>query len=255
HNIYEHLFDGKVGAPVRKKLQNGAKVLEFCCESGVWTSEVAAEYPNSEFYAVSSVQPESINKFNNITFIECDIFKRLPFPDNEFDYVFSKDKFLYMEKNKFQEVLLEIFRILKPGSWLEVIYSCTTDLVYGPSYKRLCGAMDSWYKVQNIDLEIIHNFENYLKKSGKTEDILCRTIDTQLNGGYAFGEFIIEIILFFYRSSRDYLAPFMNISFEEFDNLVNNAESELNSEDNKTTLRHIQKQDCEGYKSDVEMQK
>lgn len=29
HNAYDYLFNGKVGVPIREKLQNGAKVLEF----------------------------------------------------------------------------------------------------------------------------------------------------------------------------------------------------------------------------------
>ncbi|CAG8797408.1 17175_t:CDS:1, partial [Cetraspora pellucida] len=98
----------------------------------------------------------------------------------------------------------------------------------------------SWQKKQNIDLEISNNLENYIKKTGKAEHMLCRAIDTQINGGNAFGEFAIEVTLFFIRSSRDYLAPFMNISFEEYDNLLNDAESELIAEDNKITLRNKQ---------------
>ncbi|CAG8751406.1 9225_t:CDS:2, partial [Cetraspora pellucida] len=186
HNIYEHLYNGRIGAPVREKLLNGAKV--------------AADYPNSEFYGVDFAIPDYFvspyfGDKANVTFIECDIYKKLPFPDNEFDYVFSKDKCLYMERSKFQQVLLELFRVLKPGGWLE---------------------------------------------TGKAEHILCRAIDTQIKGGYAFGEFITEVILFIYRSSRDYLAPFMNISLEEYDSLLNNAESEFIAEDNKTTLKNKQ---------------
>ncbi|CAG8825798.1 20188_t:CDS:2, partial [Cetraspora pellucida] len=145
HNIYEHLFNGKIGAPVHEQLQNGAKVLEFCCDGGIWSTEVAAEHPNSEFYAIDFVISDyfavnSDDEDNNVKFIECDISKKLPFLDNEFDYVFSKDKCLFMERNTFQQVLLEIFRVLKPGGWLEIVYSLEPDVAYAPAYTRLYDA-------------------------------------------------------------------------------------------------------------------
>ncbi|CAG8857119.1 14090_t:CDS:2, partial [Gigaspora margarita] len=63
-------FNGNVGAPVHEKLQSGAKV--------------AAEYPNTEFYAIDSFPlPDSID---NISFIEYETIKKILFPDNEFDY-------------------------------------------------------------------------------------------------------------------------------------------------------------------------
>ncbi|CAG8522033.1 3272_t:CDS:2 [Cetraspora pellucida] len=213
HSFYEYLFNGNVGAPVHEKLRNGAKALEFRCNDGIWSSEVAAEYPNSEFYAVDSIVSKFNDELNNITFIGCDISKKLPFPDDEFDYIFSDDRFLLMEKRTFQEVLLEIFRILKPGGWLET---------------------------QNIDYDTVENLENYLQETEKTESILYRIEETKIGNGHTSGEFLLQTILLFYRNSRDLMTSFMNISSKEFDDLLKNLESELNVEDSKITLRHKQ---------------
>ncbi|CAG8537641.1 6694_t:CDS:2, partial [Cetraspora pellucida] len=212
HNIYKLIFNGKVGAPVQENLQNGAKVLELCCEDGIWITEVAVEYPNTEFYGVDSNIQNSDNNFNNVTFIEYKLY--------------------IWKKNTFLEVLSEIFRVLKPGGWLEVVCTFNTELVYGPTYTRLRNTWDSWLKLQNIDTDLVGNLENYLKQTGKAESVLSRIIDSQIKRGCAFGEFMIEVFLFFYKSARNYLAPFMTISLEEFDDLVNKAKSEL-SEDNR----------------------
>ncbi|CAG8799964.1 8432_t:CDS:2 [Cetraspora pellucida] len=240
YNIYEHVFNDIICAPVQEKLQTGAKVLEFCCDSGIWTTEIAPEYPNTEFYAVDSTISISGEKFNNITFIECDIFKKLPFPDNEFDYIVSQDKLFLMEKNRFLEGLSEIIRVLKPEGWLEFVGTYNTDLVYGSAYKQLKNTWESWLRLQNIDSDIVKNIENYLQQTGKVESISCQTKDSQIRSGNAFGEFLNEFIFSFYRSTRDYLAPFMSISLEEFDDLVNKAECELSAKDNQTTIRHKQ---------------
>ncbi|CAG8682750.1 7241_t:CDS:2 [Cetraspora pellucida] len=215
HNFYEQLFNGKVGAPVHEKLQNGAKVLEFRYDGGVWVTEVAAEYPNSKFYSVHSIIPNSRDNINNITFIGCNSFTKLPFPDNEFDYVYAKDSLIFMGKNTLRGVLSEIFRILKPGG-------------------------KSWLNAQNIDYGILENenLENYLYETGKIESISYRIIENRIRRDYAFGEFIFEIFLLYYRIQRHFLAPFMKISFEEFDNLVNNVESELDADDDGMEIRH-----------------
>ncbi|CAG8567913.1 10021_t:CDS:2 [Ambispora leptoticha] len=241
HYFYEHLFNGNIGAPVHEKLQKGAKVLEYRCDSGIWTREIAIEYPDTEFYAVDSTVPNSRDDGNNIniTLIECDIFKKLPFPDNEFDYVYAKDNLLFMTTNTFRAVLLEIFRILKPGGWLEVVYSCKTDLIPGLGYTRLTNAWHSWLTAQNIDYDINPNLENYLQETGKTESMSRRIEEMQVGSGNTMGEFKLEITLMFYRSARSYLAPFMNISFEEFDDLVNNVENELNANKIKITFKQV----------------
>ncbi|CAG8665272.1 37506_t:CDS:2 [Gigaspora margarita] len=181
HSIYEYVFNGHVGAPIHEKLKSGAKVLEFGWESDLWVTEVAAEYPNTEFYVVDFNVPASNNDDDNITFIKCDILQKLPFPDDGFDYVFSRDKFLFFEKDNFYDYLSETLRILKPGGWLE---SMSHQLVKVPS-----GCSN------------------------------------------AFGEFTYELTLFVMKSTKDYLAPFMNISFEVFDNLVSIAESEMQAKD------------------------
>ncbi|RIB29682.1 hypothetical protein C2G38_2154605 [Gigaspora rosea] len=141
HSIYEYVFNGHIGAPIHETLQNGAKVLEFGRDAGFWITE-------------------------------------LPFPDDEFDYVFSRDKFLFFEKNNFYDYLSEILRILKPGG-------------------------HSWLKSHNIVKDFIESFESYLQEIGKAE-----SMSHQLN-------------------TKDFLAPFMKISFEEFERLTSTTESEM----------------------------
>ncbi|CAG8541456.1 9543_t:CDS:2 [Cetraspora pellucida] len=240
YSFYEYLFNGKIGAPVHENLRNGAKVLEFCSEGAVWSKEVAAEYPNSKFYAIDSIILSLTDEIKNLTLIGCDIFKKLPFLDNEFDYIFSTGEILFTEKNLFREVLSEIFRVLKPGGWLEVIYTYNSDVAYGPAYTRLNNAWNSWFKAQNIDDDILKNFENYLEETEKTESISHRIEEIQVGSDHASGEFLLEIVLLFYRNVRNEFAHLMNISLEEFDDLVNQFESELNGKDSKVILSHKQ---------------
>ncbi|RIB22903.1 hypothetical protein C2G38_2140002 [Gigaspora rosea] len=240
HSIYEYVFNGHVGAPIHEKLQNGAKVLEFgklllieisSCESDLWVTEVAAEYPNTEFYVVDFNVPASNNDDDNITFIKCDILQKLPFPDNEFDYVFSRDKFLFFEKDNFYDYLSEALRILKPGGWLEVEYLFNHKITNGPVAMQIIDAWNAWFKSYNIVYDFLENFERYLQETGKVESMSHQLVKVPNGCSNSFGEFTCELTIFFMKSTKDYLAPFMNISFEVFDSLVSIAESEMRAKD------------------------
>ncbi|CAG8771798.1 9157_t:CDS:2 [Gigaspora rosea] len=205
-------------------MQTGAKVLEFGCSSGVWSIEVAAEYPNSKFYAVDSTMQNSTDK--NVTFIGCDIYQTLPFPDNEFDYVFSRNKTDLFSKNNFQGFLFEIIRVLKPEGWLEIVHSLRTDDYTGQASARLNAAITSWHKERGIDFDIIRNLEDYFKMSGKLEFISSQIIKIPI-GGDNFGEFSYEVALYYIKLMKEILVPFMGISSEEYDQLSKENEDEM----------------------------
>ncbi|CAG8766111.1 24704_t:CDS:2, partial [Gigaspora rosea] len=205
YQAIEHAFNGSVGAPVHEMLQTGIKVLEF--GTGIWTTEVADEYPNSKFYAVDFATRNSND--DKITFISCDIHQMLPFPDNEFDYVFSRNKTNFFAKDKFQGFLFEIFRILKPGA-----------------FARINAAYASWHKERGIDFDLITRLEDYLQMTGKVEFITSRIVKVPL-GGDDLGEFTSETTSYFIKLIKELLVPYMGIAFEEYDRLVSEVEDEM----------------------------
>ncbi|CAG8550017.1 33936_t:CDS:2 [Gigaspora margarita] len=225
HQAFEHAFNGSIGAPVHEKLRNGAKVLEFGCGTGVWTTEVAAEYPNSKFYAIDFTTQNSIN--DNITFISYDIHQVLPFPDNEFDYVFSRNKTDFFTKNNFQGFLFEVFRVLKPGGWLEIGHTLFVDVSnLGPAYIKMDAAYISWHKERGIDFDLITHFEDYLQMTGKAEFISSQIVKIPI-GGDGLGEFYSEAATYFVKLMKEFLAPYMGVSFEEYDRLASEIGDEI----------------------------
>ncbi|RIB17583.1 S-adenosyl-L-methionine-dependent methyltransferase [Gigaspora rosea] len=226
YQAIEHAFNGSVGAPVHEMLQTGIKVLEFGCRTGIWTTEVADEYPNSKFYAVDFATRNSND--DKITFISCDIHQMLPFPDNEFDYVFSRNKTNFFAKDKFQGFLFEIFRILKPGGWLEIEHSLPVDVndACAPAFARINAAYASWHKERGIDFDLITRLEDYLQMTGKVEFITSRIVKVPL-GGDDLGEFTSETTSYFIKLIKELLVPYMGIAFEEYDRLVSEVEDEM----------------------------
>ncbi|CAG8815678.1 5933_t:CDS:2, partial [Gigaspora margarita] len=185
YQAIEHAFNGSIGAPVHEMLQTGAKVLEF--GTGIWTTEVAEEYPNLKFYAVDFAIRNSND--DNITFISCDIHQMLPFPDNEFDYN------------------IKARRLAR-------------------AITRINAAYVSWYKERGIDFNLITRLEDYLKMTGKVEFITSRIVKIPL-GGDDLGEFASEAASYFIKLIKELLIPYMGIAFEEYDHLVNEVENEM----------------------------
>ncbi|CAG8715004.1 23382_t:CDS:2 [Gigaspora margarita] len=227
HQTYEYSFNGSIGAPVHKKLQAGAKVLEFGCENGVWTIEAASEYPNSKFYAVDFTAPISTDD-DNITFISCDIHQKLPFSDNEFDYVFSRNQSNFFKKDKFQGFLFEIFRVLKPEGWLEIVHTLLTecDSDCGPAFARMNDAYILWCKENGIDFDLVIHLEDYLKMTGKAEFISSQIVKIP-TGGDGIGEFSCNVSLYYLKLMKEFFAPHLGISIEEYDRKLCEVENEL----------------------------
>ncbi|KAF0561610.1 S-adenosyl-L-methionine-dependent methyltransferase [Gigaspora margarita] len=228
---YENINKKIFRAPFQDQEFNNLAFYLHSIYEYVFNGHVAAEYPNTEFYVVDFNVPASNNDDDNITFVKCDILQKLPFPDDEFDYVFSRDKFLFFEKDNFYDYLSEALRILKPRGWLEVEYLFNHNITNGPVAMLIIDAWNSWFKSYNIVYDFLENFEKYLQETGKVESMSHQLVKVPSGCSNAFGEFTYELTLFVMKSTNDYLAPFMNISFEVFDNLVSIAESEMQAKD------------------------
>jgi ubiquinone/menaquinone biosynthesis C-methylase UbiE len=72
-------------------LDEGITVLDSGCGPATWTFEMGETYPNSKFYGIdiSLVFPELI-KPANVDFVIGNIAKKIPFPDNTFDYIHQR---------------------------------------------------------------------------------------------------------------------------------------------------------------------
>ena len=82
---------------------------------------MATDFPNPSFTGVdiSPVTPQGI-KPKNVHFVQGNILDGLPFPDNSFDYVHQRLLILGIPSDKWQSVVNDIVRVLKPGGYLEV---------------------------------------------------------------------------------------------------------------------------------------
>ncbi|CAG8616052.1 9001_t:CDS:2 [Paraglomus brasilianum] len=122
HYILKHAFNGNFSAPVDQLLRRGGRVLDVCCGSGIWTLELAKEYPNSYFVGVDIAPVVLTNeKPSNVEFVEYNVLDGLPFNSNTFDFVFSRALVSVYTREQWTELAIpEYARVIKPGGWVEL---------------------------------------------------------------------------------------------------------------------------------------
>lgn len=82
--------------------------------------DVATEFPGSKFYGIDiyDIFPSNIRP-PNVEFQARDALEGLPFPDNTFDLVNLRLFIISVKRNEWPIVLNEIYRILKPGGFIQ----------------------------------------------------------------------------------------------------------------------------------------
>ncbi|KAI9510592.1 hypothetical protein F5148DRAFT_976528 [Russula earlei] len=104
------------------------KVLDLGCGSGYWILECAKLWRNCEFVGLDLVplHPDlshlgSSDLASRIKWVQANCLEALPFPNEEFDFVHVKRIARGIPEDKWDSLLEEISRVMKPGAAIEVI--------------------------------------------------------------------------------------------------------------------------------------
>ncbi|KAG1443829.1 hypothetical protein G6F56_010529 [Rhizopus delemar] len=105
---------------------DNAVALDLGCGPGTWLMDVATEYPGGQFYGVDlyNIFPHNIRPAN-VNFKCHDALEGLPYPDNTFDLVNMRMLFIALKKNEWPIVYKEVYRVLKPGGFIQAC-ECNT---------------------------------------------------------------------------------------------------------------------------------
>ncbi|KAI0693436.1 hypothetical protein C8T65DRAFT_744710 [Cerioporus squamosus] len=104
-----------------------ARVLDLGCGTGTWILTAAREWKDSYFVGVDVVplHPDLLqvgcwDLASRITWVQANFLERLPFPNEEFDYVRLVRVSRGVPEDKWDAFLEEITRVMKPGGAFEM---------------------------------------------------------------------------------------------------------------------------------------
>ncbi|CEI87765.1 hypothetical protein RMCBS344292_02173 [Rhizopus microsporus] len=134
HFALKILFEGNISSHILNRLNmENSVVLDLGCGPGTWLMDVATEFPGSQFYGIDifDLFPSNIRPAN-VTFQVRDALEGLPFPDNTFDLVNLRMFIISIKANEWPLVLKEIYRVLKPGGFIQCFTESVIDREQDP---------------------------------------------------------------------------------------------------------------------------
>lgn len=140
HYILRSAFDGvDFSAPITKLLsEDDTVVLDVGCGSGTWTMETATRFPHAQFIGIDKkplfpqyIKPRNC-KFKLFEITDNIQQVKLPFDDASVDFIFQRDLNWGLTEAAWLPLVMEYFRILKPGGWIELVepVSRTVSVIY-----------------------------------------------------------------------------------------------------------------------------
>ncbi|CAG8675503.1 26090_t:CDS:2 [Dentiscutata erythropus] len=213
HFLARYIWNSNFSAPVRGHL--------------IWQLR---EYPLIEVVEldVSPYQTKQI-KPKNFTFVKANATEGLPFDDNTFDFIFQRYLTAAVPKEKWPYLINELVRVLKPGGFLELSeFSSLFDT--GPVNQRLWYTAVRVLEEKGVDFSTYQKLEEYAQNQGQLENIkkedklYCHGLKSN---DIKLSKVAINNTMTLYTSLKQVLTKPLNVSEDEYDELVKASKDEL----------------------------
>ncbi|KAI7849216.1 hypothetical protein BDC45DRAFT_574091 [Circinella umbellata] len=145
HYLLKYVWGANFSVP----LQSPTMVVNWCCGTGIWAMEMAQQFPKCQVIGMdfqtatlSSLGRSMSNlSFQNVT-MQRNTTGLEPLKEDTVDYVMMRDVWLVNSPaHKWFETLVQVFRVLKPGGWVEIYEQDLAVHSPGPYMK----ITDEWY--------------------------------------------------------------------------------------------------------------
>lgn len=209
-------------------LKTPGRMLDVGCGTGRWAIEMANAFPSSEIVGLDIIRPtpDAAQRPSNVLFLQRDILKGLPFTDRIFDYVHMRFMIAALPIANFQNVVNELYRVVRPGGWIElaepgVLYSAGAGL--GTIWKWLLEFAGR----KGIDSTVSNRLDHFLKDAGFM-NVSRREVNFPVGeyGGKA-GQLMAQNVIAMAEAVRAPIIALNIASAREYDAMLAIAKSEL----------------------------
>ncbi|CAB4474880.1 unnamed protein product [Rhizophagus irregularis] len=193
-----HNEERNFSSPISEKLsERNASVLDIGCCAGTWVLDMAQKYPQSSFIGI-------------------DISRMYP----------SSEK---TPLNDLTKMINEITRVTKIGGYIEVMNYGNSMKNSGKATKKLMDALKEFHESKSIFVLNIKKSVKMLEDNGSITNIQYEEKFTPIGKWCGqTGEIMLSNFMSAFNTYKLFLAPFMNITIEQFDILLNEMEKEFN---------------------------
>ncbi|CAO3621271.1 unnamed protein product [Cunninghamella blakesleeana] len=158
----------------------GAVVVDVGTGTGIWAMEISNQYNNIQVLGLDKVLPnDQQNSPENLRFVQCDITEPWPMGDNAVDFIFQRNMSDSIPKDAWSNLLKEMFRVLKPGGYIELIEYDKWHHNPGPVQQAFDSFIQEQCTTKGIDYFITDTVTNLVNDSG-FEELDQKTMDIPL---------------------------------------------------------------------------
>ncbi|ORX54392.1 S-adenosyl-L-methionine-dependent methyltransferase [Hesseltinella vesiculosa] len=202
----------------------GSVVIDAGTGTGIWALEMATQYPRIQVLGLDRLLPQEQQRLDNLRFAECDVTQSWPMSDHAVDFVHQRHMKGSIKENEWLALLTEMYRVLKPGGYVELVEEDFWDHNAGPMQQAFGKFVEEQCQENGIDYNITEALASLLTDAGFT-DLEKKTLDIPLGEWPSdpelkqFGFINQEAHRARLRNHRDFIVKTWGISSDECDAL------------------------------------
>ncbi|KAI9253811.1 S-adenosyl-L-methionine-dependent methyltransferase [Phascolomyces articulosus] len=243
HYLLKYVWRANFKVP----LQSPSLIVNWCCGTGIWAMEMAQQFPNCHVVGMDfqSATLSSLGRsIKNLSFqnviMQRDKTGLESLEEGTVDYLMMRDVWLVNSPgHKWFETLAEVFRILKPGGWVEIYeqdmgvhspgpYMHIADDLYGNMYKGV-----GIPRTISDELSFMMNKIGYIKIDERAIELPVgewSSVPALKETGYLFKDLMVRR----FRTFAPWLSEFSDISLDEVNHILDKCIVEC--EEYKTSM-------------------
>ncbi|KAI8806195.1 S-adenosyl-L-methionine-dependent methyltransferase [Cladochytrium replicatum] len=182
HHLVRQLFNGaNTGGVSPQSLMKGLKVLDVGFGTGIWLAEMNRDFPKGTYYGVDLTISTFAETFRDLAAVgkinltQGNVYERLPFDDNTFDYVHMQDVNSGIPERLWPSAITELCRVMKPGGCLDIVEvvaisvpTAKPDPLITDFDKKNTQILLS----RGINLYLAHRLAKLLRENSDLQDVL-----------------------------------------------------------------------------------